>query len=82
MYASKEKYDGQRASVGRVVVARENPEENVEAAVIARIDDGDAITITSMFTGVDMAGMQFVATKTEEDVDNLPPGSWTWPVRV
>lgn len=83
MYASKEKFDGQRASVGRVVVINTGSPRGVQAGLIQAIDaNGKPEIAVWDTTGQGGAGSNFVATKTEEDVNNLPPCSWTWPVRV
>jgi hypothetical protein len=82
MYASKEPFGGQRASVGRVVVMRDGLDDDVEAGVITRIPTTGRMVITSSYSGGDYDGLSFVETKTEADVDKLPPGAWTWPVRV
>jgi len=82
MYASEEKFGGQRASVGRTIVLRDGLDEDVEAGVVTKIRSDGMINITSSYSGVDYNEFQFVETKTEADVDALPPRSWTWPVRV
>lgn len=82
MYASEEKFGGQRASVGRAVVLRDDAGDEVEAGVVTLIPADRRMTITSSLSGVDFEDLTFVETKTEAEVDALPPKSWTWPVRV
>jgi hypothetical protein len=82
MYASKDPKGGQRPSVGRAVVIRPEGEALVEAATITRIPNDDSIEITSMYDGREYGDLTFVETRTEADIEALPPNAWTWPVRV
>jgi hypothetical protein len=89
-YAGKS-YGGQVASVGRIVVVRLHGQLNhLQSAIIDRVQ-GNGVPFIRLHDGTICAGeenaehitpLQFVPTKTPEEIDNLPKRSWTWPVRV
>ena len=86
-YATTRTFDGHRASLGKIVVMRDKNFELV-AGMVVKIDNdyGDErVYVESMERGRsdnDIRLLKFAVTKTEEDVNALPEGSWTWPVRV
>lgn len=87
MYASKEVFAGQRASIGRDVVV--GHESGPRWGKIARINDMDAkifLFVPPMGRNAIVEGAQsgytFKECKTEDDVTALAPLEWTWPVRV
>lgn len=86
-FATEKTFDGQRASLGKVVVMRDKHIELV-AGMVVKIDNdyGDErVYVESMErsrSDNDIRLLKFVATKTEEDINALPEGAWTWPVRV
>lgn len=79
-YASEGTFDGQKASVGRVVVVK-------RSALAAGIIDGfsgpdqDSIIIRTL-DGERFDHLKFHPTRTQSDVEQMPDGSWTWPPRV
>lgn len=86
MYATKEVFAGQRASVGRDVVV--GTERGPVWGKIAFVDDRRGIFLFVPPIGANanamgsMCGYEFKECKTEADVEALKPMEWTWPVRV
>ncbi len=86
MYATKESFAGQRASVGRDVVvgSRLGP----MWGKIAHIDERRGIFLFVPPLGIETRvegaahGYTFKECRTEQDVEALGPFEWTWPVRV
>jgi hypothetical protein len=87
-YAGKS-YDGQVASVCRPVVVRlRGKATGPRSATIDKIGyDGvphirlsDGTVYAGEDNVVNLTPLQFVATKTPEEIDELPERSWTWPL--
>jgi len=79
-YATEITFDGQRASLGRAVVVRTR-DGDLEAATITTITSKDDVMMCGF--NVDISSRySFIPTKTEDDINALPEGAWTWPVRV
>lgn len=87
MYASKQPFGGQRASVGRSVLLKVGPSHGAAScelipATIEKVDSADLPCFR------DSTGRYFHGTlltfqpSTAENVDSLPGDSWTWPPRV
>lgn len=85
-YTSESTFGGQRASVGRVVVvAREvtrGGRVELRAGIIATILPSGEPSIDVIGLSDALQGAPFVETKTPEDAEAMPAGSWTWPPRV
>lgn len=99
-YATQQRFDGQRASVGRVVVVaqlvhdeqgRSTWRTEIVAGSIASIrydlpvfntEKGDVYEPYKDENGKACGGLEFMPCSTERDVETMPAGSWTWPVRV
>ena len=87
-YTSEKKYGGQRASIGRSVVVK-TEDNGLGAGLIDGIaTDTDGETDTEEVwiaeageVGV-MTGLVFHPTTTEAEIEAMPVGCWTWPVRV
>lgn len=94
-YAGKS-YGGQMSHVGRVVVLRAPGEIRLRSATIEHITNEGIPEILGRsgsdgrkpmaFTGEAVhelvPHLNFVPTKTPEEIENLPERTWTWPVRV
>jgi hypothetical protein len=86
MYASKEQFAGQRASVGRDVVV--GTEHGPRWGKIMAIDEQRGVCLFVPPLGAiakvegGTFGYEFVATNTEAEINALGLLSWTWPVRV
>lgn len=80
-YATEKTFDGQRASLGRLVVVCRHG-MSIESGVVTAVWDNDIVEVRALATDVLLTDYKFVPTKTEECVNSLPEGSWTWPVRV
>lgn len=82
MYSSKEGFDGQRASKGRVILIR-RPGLDVEPAIITDVRPGDIIDARTVADGA--PGVRTPETyepRTAADVEDMPAGAWTWPPRA
>lgn len=80
-YATEKTFDGQRASVGRAVVVKQFG-MHAEAGIVSAICDDDSIEIYCLSLNDRHDDFTFVSTKTEDDINALSEGAWTWPVRV
>lgn len=86
MYASKEKFAGQRASIGRDVVV--GTAKGPRWGKIVDVDElrGVALFVPPIGLGAHIEGAafgyEFKETFNEADVNALAPLEWTWPVRV
>lgn len=87
MYASKEVFAGQRASMGRdVVVGKVGG--GIASGKIVDVDKNWGLFIFVFPIGKDakvdgaQCGYVFKECKTEADVNALAPLEWAWPVRV
>lgn len=78
MYATKQTFDGQRASVSRSVVVKKAGD--MWAGVIESIVD-DQPEIYTLNDG-DQQTYKFATVKTEADIEEVPDDSWFWPPRV
>jgi hypothetical protein len=78
MYATKQLFDGQRASVARNVVVKKKGE--LWAGIIETIFDD----LPEIYTPGDgnQDKYDFAPVKTEADIEGVPDGSWFWPPRV
>lgn len=86
MYATKDSFAGQRASVGRdVIVGHEHGPMWGKIAHIDK-DHGLFLFVPPIGHGMvplgAMCGYDFKECRTEADVEALKPLEWTWPVRV
>jgi hypothetical protein len=81
-YATTKTFDGQRASLGRVVIARSCGGILEGGMIVALTDDDERVFVRLLDSAYVSSCLAFVPTKTEEDINALPEGSWTWPVRV
>jgi hypothetical protein len=86
MYASKEQFAGQRASIGRDVVV--GTDRGPRWGKIVEVDPQRGaclfvppIGLSAKVEGATF-GYEFKETKTEQDVEALGQFEWTWPVRV
>lgn len=79
-YASNEKYDGQRAYITAPVVV--NTEENGLCAGIIDNLWADDVFIVVPSEGPGATSLPFHPTQTVEEIEAMPVGCWTWPVRV
>jgi hypothetical protein len=86
MYASKEVFAGQRASIGRDVVV--GGDHGPTWGKITDCDErrGLFIFVPPKGSNLDATGAQcgyvFKECKTVDDLNSLAPLEWTWPVRV
>jgi len=90
-YASHQTFDGQRATVGRVVIVMMTGGA-VTAGIIACINGEDRPLIRTLepFPSNDGTGgatpgwgpFEFFPSKSEADLDGMPDLTWTWPPRV
>ena len=85
-YTSSEKFAGQLATVGRIVVV--GTEHGPVAGLIRSIDDQRGVAIfvpplgaSAVHEGA-MYGYFFTERKTAEDAKALKPLQWSWPPRV
>lgn len=79
-FATDRTFDGQRASLGRIVVVRFVDSEP-EAGIVTVITDDDDVYVRG-FSSMRAKAVLFASAKTEESCIALPENSWTWPVRV
>jgi hypothetical protein len=86
MYASVEKFAGQRASIGRDVVV--GTTQGPAWGKIVAIDERRGLALFVPPIGISVHvegaayGYEFRECLTEVDVNDLPQFAWTWPVRV
>lgn len=94
-YAGKS-YGGEISHVGRTVVYRAPGEKRLRSATIEHITNDGIPEIVGRsgsdgrklmaFVGENLDNivphLNFVPTKTPEEIENLPERTWTWPVRV
>lgn len=85
-YATTQTFAGQRASVGRIVVAGSS--NGPCAGIISSIGDDDQvrlvaadIVLVAPYHGATRR-LDFKDCRTESDVNALSEYEWTWPVRV
>ncbi len=82
MYATKEKFAGQRASLTRAVVIK--VDGALFAATTVAIDD-DRPTfalVPHLPNGRAILALAFFDAKTEDDLERMPNNVWSWPPRV
>jgi hypothetical protein len=78
MYATKQYFGTQRASMGRPVICK--PLGSIVVGTIFMIDEQRDRPVIMVFGAKDPErDLAFHATRVEEDLDKMPPGSWTWP---
>lgn len=84
-YASEQKYDGQRASIGRIVVIR-TEESGLAAGIVDGIgydgENGEVVWIAEAGEIGCVEALAFHPTQSAEDIEAMPVGTWTWPVRA
>lgn len=95
-YATEQKFGGQRASVGRVVVLATDRHDDksgmcLRAGVILAISSSKDIPYIAAHASLKTTvghilpgdhEWKFVETRTETEVEAMPIGSWTWPPRI
>ena len=80
-YATAATFGGQRASICRAVVVHHDA--CLSSGTIDSIDaESGAPWIHIPLHGIVTDDLAFHATSTEAEVDALPDGCWTWPVRL
>lgn len=86
MYASAEKFAGQRASIGRDVVV--GTTKGPRWGKIVDVDERRGVALFVPPVGITATidgaayGYTFKETATEQDVNDLADLEWTWPVRL
>lgn len=90
-YATQQKFGGQRASVGRIVLLAAPKHDDpskvcLRAGIVVAVSAGqDRPYIQDAKTGVVDWGepmWHFRATTSPEEAEALPLGAWTWPPRI
>lgn len=82
MYASKERFNGLRASMGRVILYRSTT-NGLEPLTIVNVQPGDIIDARSEIDGrIVNLTKDTHEVRSADDVDEMPCGAWTWPPRV
>ncbi len=88
LYATRQFFGGFRASVGRIVVLAASKHDRqlgmcLRAGIIRAISHmKDTPYIFETYTGQCDNEWTFVETTTEQGMENLPIGSWTWPLHL
>jgi hypothetical protein len=83
-YASQQTYGGRRAYIAAPVVVS-TAEHGLGSGTIAEIHNADGIDdlyIAEIGEVGVIGGLTFHPTTTAEDIEAMPVGCWTWPVRV
>jgi hypothetical protein len=82
-YATKQTFDGQRASLTRRVIVKPSESVIVVGDIFGIDVERDEPDIAVFGSDHDFRGkLRFHSTKTEADLDAMPSGTWTWPPRV
>lgn len=91
-YATSEKFGGQRASVGRVVVVKykgdlfmgivEAISLDGQRPIIRMFSDHSPDARNDSAFGFDDADLDFIDLKTEDEIAAAPERCWFWPPRV
>ena len=81
-YATEKTFDGRRLSIGQTVIVRSVSQPCATPATVLMVGDADEVTLREACSMHPIMGLKFVKTKTEDDINALSEGAWTWPVRV
>ena len=83
MYATKQSFGGQRASLGRAVIFKSDgvPFAGTIAAIDTDADHPNIVPIGSL-NGRTVRALRFHETRSEADLDAMPTDCWTWPPRL
>lgn len=82
VYATTQKFDGQRASLTRMVLIKIGGSVVGAQIYSVHADDTIGALVIGAAEGERYAPEKFRACKSEEDLDTLEEGQWTWPPRV
>lgn len=81
-YATKTLFDGQKLSIGRVVLVRRLG-GSVEPAIVCDVVPGDCAQAHSPRDGRAFTlSADTFSRRTAADVMDLPCGAWSWPPKV
>lgn len=72
----------QRASVGRTVIYKGDLATQIAMLFVIAIDEDPDLPILADAPNEDGFLASFFDAKTEDDLERMPIGCWTWPPRV